>query len=452
MAPITRRNNRVATKPPARQPIPKNVMTELSIKHNKACMLCGKKDISEKLYGLMYQLNDVIVHCYCILLSSNAVQNGADNEGIWGFLLKDIKAELVRGSKEICVYCNKKGATISCCGVKCRKVFHLPCGLKNGSMHQYFLSFKSFCQEHRIPQIIDSSELQNSTPSQCAICKDAVTRSRSPNSIWAPCCKHNAWFHRECIQDLALSAGYFFKCPLCNDVEKFKPRMLTLGIYIPSRDASWETVPNAFAELSERQIICSIETCLCPHEEKRKFQHAFGSWEILPCNFCGSNGTHRLCSSIKIGKDWYCTVCKGVKDKNEINKNKIQLELLDNGNCSSSSTMFEEKVPSCNRNVSQRLNNEIMHNEDQPHNIIDSNDSDHCSIQSISDDESSNTHDIDPQNTHLQVEQMPQIRLPRISSYGSVSSGYFRNLLNRCSPLPTNQPMSIDLTSDDDDD
>lgn len=138
-------------------------------------------------------------------------------------------------------------------------MFHLPCGLKNGSMHQYFQSFKyiiyfifvnlfrisyslkkicifrSFCQQHRITQTVDLSELQNAGPIQCAICKDDVTPSPLPNSIWAPCCKRNAWFHRGCIQDLALSAGYFFKCPLCNNVEIFKGRMLTLGIYIPSR-------------------------------------------------------------------------------------------------------------------------------------------------------------------------------------------------------------------------
>jgi len=95
--------------------------------------------------------------------------------------------------------------------------------------------FRSFCQQHRITQTIDLTELQNTAPVQCAICKDDVIPSPLPTSIWAPCCKRNAWFHRGCIQDLALSAGYFFKCPLCNNVENFKCRMLTLGIYIPSR-------------------------------------------------------------------------------------------------------------------------------------------------------------------------------------------------------------------------
>lgn len=33
-----------------------------------------------------------------------AVQNGADKEGLWGFLLKDIKTEIDRGSREVCIF------------------------------------------------------------------------------------------------------------------------------------------------------------------------------------------------------------------------------------------------------------------------------------------------------------------------------------------------------------
>jgi hypothetical protein len=41
------------------------------------------------------------------LLSSRAVQNGSDKEGIWGFLFKDIKNELIRGAREVykILYC-----------------------------------------------------------------------------------------------------------------------------------------------------------------------------------------------------------------------------------------------------------------------------------------------------------------------------------------------------------
>ncbi|KAL5239438.1 hypothetical protein ACI65C_006848 [Semiaphis heraclei] len=253
------------------------------------------------------------------LLLSNAVQNGTAKAGILGFLLNDIEAELTRGSRETCVYCDKKGATISCCGIKCRKVFHLPCGLRNGSMHQYFLSFKSFCQKHRVPQTIDLSELQNSTPTQCAICKYVVIPSRLSTSIWAPCCKRNSWFHRECIQNMALDPGHFFKCPLCNDVENFKSRMLTLGIYIPSRflkkvshnfTTFGEIVPKTFDELPERHPTCNAAKCIYPFQNQQIFQHESRSWELVLCYACGSNKTHRLCSFIKCFQKWYCTACQ----------------------------------------------------------------------------------------------------------------------------------------------
>lgn len=323
MPPGTRRSNNIVRKVTARQPIPKDVLVELTPRHNKECMFCGHKDISEKKYGPLYQLNDVIVHYFCILLSSRAIQNGSDKEGIWGFLLKDIKAELKRGTRETCYYCKKIGATIACCNTKCRKVFHLPCGLKNGSMHQYFQTFKSFCQLHRISQSVELSEIQVTNSVQCAICKENVISSPLPTTIWAPCCKRDAWFHRDCIQNLALSAGYFFKCPLCNNIEKFKLRMLTLGIYIPSRkhcylkklnrrDASWETVPNAYAELLERPRTCSATCCMCPHENKREHQEESGQWEIVLCYTCGSIGTHLLCSSLKCDQQWLCNSCQRV--------------------------------------------------------------------------------------------------------------------------------------------
>lgn len=75
---------------------------------------------------------------------------------------------------------------------------------------------------------------QNTDAVECAICNNSVVPSPIRASIWAPCC-NNAWFHRACIQKLALSSGYFFKCPLCNNTSTFKNNMLDLGIFVPSR-------------------------------------------------------------------------------------------------------------------------------------------------------------------------------------------------------------------------
>lgn len=59
--------NGVARRLTACEPIPTNVWVELSAVHNKACMLCGQKEISEQLYGKLYQLNDIIVHYFCLV-------------------------------------------------------------------------------------------------------------------------------------------------------------------------------------------------------------------------------------------------------------------------------------------------------------------------------------------------------------------------------------------------
>lgn len=111
-------------------------------KIDKECMFCKHKDIDETKYGPMYKLNDVVVHYFCIvstlwiilynsnfwnlnvylivfkiiknkckrqlscfqLLSTLAIQNGTDFEGIWGFLIEDIKIELKRGSTQVDIF------------------------------------------------------------------------------------------------------------------------------------------------------------------------------------------------------------------------------------------------------------------------------------------------------------------------------------------------------------
>ncbi|XP_025410978.1 PHD finger protein 7-like isoform X2 [Sipha flava] len=489
MAPVTRRKHKNVRKVTAKQPMLKDKMVVLSLRDGKACMFCNRKEISEKAYGPLYQLNDIIVHYFCILLSSRAVQNGSDKEGIWGFLFKDIKNELIRGAREICTYCKKPGATISCCTPRCRKIFHLPCGLKNGSMHQFFQTFKSFCQQHRVAQNIDIQDIQHSTPVQCSICKEDVIPTPLPSSIWAPCCKRNAWFHRDCIQELALNAGYFFKCPLCNNVELFKSRMLTLGIYIPSRDASWETVPDAYVELLERHSTCNADTCLCPHPERRNFQQETGSWEIILCHACGSYGTHKLCSSLKCNEQWYCNSCHSIAvTENPVTVRIRRLEITDNTN--SPTTTQVEITSSQTSNLSQvdtrgtlmnltsrdrarqvRNNRGVLGNNVARQPLFATNEV----ISLLSDDEedvhennaeadTSNGNDvqyiayIEPPNQVIE-----QSFLPVIQCYSSVSSStsnglnengfHYKSITPSSSTLRTAmycQTESIDLTLDDD--
>lgn len=34
-----------------------------------------------------------------------------------------------------------------------------------------------------------------------------------------------------------------------------------------------------------------------------------GPWSIVLCYTCGSNGTHKLCSSVKCDEKWMCETC-----------------------------------------------------------------------------------------------------------------------------------------------
>ncbi|CAG2056614.1 unnamed protein product [Timema podura] len=186
---------------------------------NKSCVFCFKAQGTD--------------HLSEDLLSSGIAQNGDDNEGILGFLPKDITKELTRSR---CL----TGATIECCARRCKKIFHLPCGTKRGSIHHYFNNFQSFCPDHRPPPVlkpkgIHRKEKGGRNTTKCVMCLEEVVMIRNKDVIQAPCCGHCSWFHRLCVQKLANNAGYFFKCPCCNNKNIFQKAMLHEGIFIPDQ-------------------------------------------------------------------------------------------------------------------------------------------------------------------------------------------------------------------------
>ncbi|ESO85653.1 hypothetical protein LOTGIDRAFT_107623, partial [Lottia gigantea] len=229
------------------------------------CCFCLSYKDKEEEYGKLIKKNGFIVHYFCLLFSSALCQRGrTDKEGIYGFLSKDIDKELARGSRLKCDYCKNPGATIGCVVTSCRRKFHFVCGKENGSLHQFYDTFRSFCPDHRPEQsyVYDNRSKKTAT---CPICMSTVPARCSVDTLKSNCCK-NSWFHRSCIQRYGLSAGlHFFKCPMCNDVDKFQKEMLEFGIYIPDQDAAWEKEPNAFNELLERHNVCDAEHCKCPH-------------------------------------------------------------------------------------------------------------------------------------------------------------------------------------------
>ena len=78
----------------------------------------------------------------------------------------------------------------------------------------------------------------------CGVCLEDITEQDmkecqsdgkflSDSYLWAPCC--NGWYHRNCVDSLAKSTGYFFKCALCNNKEVFENEMKKFGVYVPER-------------------------------------------------------------------------------------------------------------------------------------------------------------------------------------------------------------------------
>ncbi|XP_076036944.1 uncharacterized protein LOC143022559 [Oratosquilla oratoria] len=270
------------------------------------CMFCNIGQENEESLGKLYECDDVRTHYYCLLFSSGLEQNGKDEEGILGFLTDDIKKELIRSKKLICNYCTKKGANVGCFSRKCKKSYHFNCGLKHSALFRFHTDFRSYCSKHR--------HLQNGPnvgeEMECPICFEPhVIDPR--RAVWASCCRPKSWFHRECVQRLALSAGYFFKCPLCNDKDTFVISMQNWGVYVPEQDASWELEPNAFQELHERPVHCDAEKCRCP--TGRKTDDCGTRWEVLLCSLCGSTGIHIACGYLAFScKEWHCHECTAI--------------------------------------------------------------------------------------------------------------------------------------------
>ena len=66
----------------------------------------------------------------------------------------------------------------------------------------YLECFRSYCINHRPKQKIDEQVLKQAAAVDvmCYICYDKVNTNDFVKTLWAPCCKKDAWFHRICVQ------------------------------------------------------------------------------------------------------------------------------------------------------------------------------------------------------------------------------------------------------------
>ncbi|NXI45044.1 G2E3 ligase, partial [Galbula dea] len=309
-----------------------------------SCVFCGRIDNCPEKYGekRTYVEYNLTVHYYCLLMSSGIWQRGEEDEGVDGFLITDIRKEVNRAAKLKCNVCKKKGASVGCVYPKCKRSYHFPCGLQKECIFQFMEDFRSYCWEHKPVQKFPDRE--STGTSQCTICLDLVEQLPVYSVLKSPCCK-NAWFHRECLQYQALSAGiFFFRCTVCNNKEKFQKEMLRMGIHIPEKDASWELEENAYQELLQCYQHCDIKRCLC--KKGRDYNEPDSKWEIKRCQCCGSRGTHLACSSMKSWEQsWECMECRSILGKSgNYNKQKKRSlatsERTDGTNC-----LLEEPSP-----------------------------------------------------------------------------------------------------------
>ncbi|XP_058059103.1 PHD finger protein 7 [Anopheles bellator] len=273
---------------------------------NSRCFLCKSSENDELLYGKFCTKWDLSVHYYCLLLSSNLIQNGeSDAVGIFGFLEKDIRQEHRRTSRFRCYICKQLCANVTCCFKKCIRMFHTACGIKNGCLSHFTDTFQSWCAAH-VP--LNTEQSRHTTTEPCAICFDEMGRFNRISSIQAPCCR-NGWFHQRCMRKFAQSAGYFFKCPLCNNADAFTLAMRLRGVFVPQQDAAWELEPNAFQDHLFRPSECDAENCKCPDGRTVDTR---GGWCLLICGSCGATSRHRQCMVSSEARSYVCQSCQPI--------------------------------------------------------------------------------------------------------------------------------------------
>ncbi|KAM9290684.1 G2/M phase-specific E3 ubiquitin-protein ligase [Morus bassanus] len=312
------------------------------------CVLCGRTDDCPEKYGekRTYVEYNLTVHYYCLLMSSGIWQRGEEDEGVGGFLIMDIKKEVNRAAKLKCNICKKKGASIGCVAPKCKRSYHFPCGIQKECIFQFMENFRSYCWEHKPVQKFSDEESRGT--SQCTICLDLVEQLPMYTVLKSPCCK-NAWFHRECLQYQALSAGiFFFRCTVCNNKDKFQKEMLRMGIHIPEKDASWELEENAYQDLLQCYQHCDIKRCLC--KKGRDYNEPDSKWEIKRCQCCGSRGTHLACSSLKSWEqNWECMECRSIFAKSGNYRKRKKHSLATSEKTDGTTCLLEEPSPKCPR-------------------------------------------------------------------------------------------------------
>ncbi|RLV62589.1 hypothetical protein DV515_00019152, partial [Chloebia gouldiae] len=269
-------------------------------------MLCRRDEADLDICGDKLEKCGLCAHVFCLFFATLLFRQENLRVGIMGFLPRDILITVRRAAQKRCCVCGQRGATIMCSKESCGRWFHLPCAKEGRCITQYIPYYRSFCPVHRLEQDV---EVTPEPGTDCPICMEPVEDRKTYRTLVCPTCKR-AWFHRDCIQGLAMRAGaLYLQCPLCRDQEAFTVEMFTLGIRIPFRLPTWEE-NDAYADLGERHSRCDARDCLYPGGREEAEED--GPWELLLCSSCAAEGTHRRCSGLEnCVESWECDSCAG---------------------------------------------------------------------------------------------------------------------------------------------
>lgn len=183
----------------------------------------------------------------------------------------------------------------------------MPCAVEGKFLNCFVDTFQSFCGKHHNIKITKKHE----STETCTICYENMGEYHPVSSVQSPCC-YSGWFHKKCLMTFAKTAGYFFKCPLCNNNKEFRDSLPQRGIFIPDKDASWELEPNAFQELLERPKLCEV----CNEKDTGRSKNS----NLILCELCGSYAAHRKCWETPTH---VCSICIKIQNPNCLNPDNI---------------------------------------------------------------------------------------------------------------------------------
>ncbi|GLT42278.1 hypothetical protein SLA2020_162890 [Shorea laevis] len=116
--------------------------------------------------------NVIHVHSSCIEWAPQVYYAGES--------VKNLKAELARGSKLKCSRCGLKGAALGCYVKSCKRSYHVPCAKEIPKCRWDFDDFLLLCPSHSSVKF-PSEKSRNSTSKDCAATQIAPSKS---NFIW----------------------------------------------------------------------------------------------------------------------------------------------------------------------------------------------------------------------------------------------------------------------------